>query len=164
MTANAGTDFWSGAGGPIVSAGLGLVGLPFQIASERRKQDLMASGLSAQLRAQNAALETNAMLGREGMYGQQAENLAARNFSQTAADSDLYRQAFAKNLELTQFDPIRLASATEQTRRGFDLSDSPTARKLRQEERLSRMKEIFGERQAQMAGIFGPIASQSFST
>lgn len=158
------TGFWHGAGGPIVSAGIGLVGLPFQIASQRRQQDIMASGQEAQLRAQNAALETNAMLGREGMYGQLGESLGARVFGQTAADLEFGRQLAGKQWEMGPGAEKQLAFDTERARRQFDLVGSAASREASQRANREELKKSLSEREAQMAGMFGRIAPRDVGT
>ena len=152
------TDFWSGAGGPLASAAVGLVGLPFQIASQRRQQDIMRSGLEAQLQAQNAALQTNTMLSREGMYGQLGESTAARNFGQIAADLDLARQQRAKELELGPFAEKQLAFDTERARRQFDLGSSAQALAASQLANKEALKEKLAGYLGAGRGMFGPIA------
>jgi hypothetical protein len=157
-------DFWSGAGGPIASAAVGLVGLPFQIASQRRQQDIMRSGLEAQLRAQNAALETNAMLSREGMYGQLGESTAARNFGQIAADLDFARQQRAKELELGPFAEKQLAFDTDRARRQFDLASSAQAREVGQRANKQALEDKMAGYLAAGRGMFGPIAPVNVGT
>lgn len=154
----AASSFWSGAGGPLVSAGIGLLGTPFNIASQRRQQDIMRSGMEAQLRAQNAALETNAMLGREGMYGQLGESLGARVFGQTAADLDFGRQFRAKNWELGPGAEKQLAIDAERYRRPFDLNASAAAREESQRKNRTDLIRSLTERNAGMAQAFGPVA------
>lgn len=156
--------FWNGAGGPIVSAGIGLVGLPFQIASERRKQDAMLSGLEASLRAQNATRETDAMLGREGMYGQSGESLGARVFGQTAADLEFGRQLAGKQWEMGPGAEKQLAFDTERARRQFDLVGSAASREASQRANREELKKSLAEREAQMAGMFGRIAPRDVGT
>jgi hypothetical protein len=155
----AATDFWSGAGGPLVSAGVGLIGLPFQIASQRRQQDITRSGIEAQLRAQNAALETNAMLSREGMYGQLGESLGARVFGQTAADLEFGRQQKGRELELGPFAEKQLAWDTERARRQFDLTGSALAREQSQREHRKNLEEKMAGYAAGGRFMFGPIGS-----
>lgn len=158
------TDFWKGAGGPLLSAGIGLVGLPFQIASQQRQQDIMRSGLEAQLRAQNAALETNAMLNREGMYGQLGESTAARTFGQTAADLEFGRQLAGKQWELGPGAEKQLAFDTERARREADIRSSAAAREATQRANREVLKQSMSEREAQMAGMFGRIAPRDVGT
>jgi hypothetical protein len=160
----AATDFWSGAGGPLVSAGVGLIGLPFQIASQRRQQDITRSGIEAQLRAQNAALETNAMLSREGMYGQLGESLGARVFGQTAADLEFGRQRRGRELELGPFAEKQLAWDTDRARRQFGLESSLEAREQSQRENRAALKRSLAEREGAMAGMFGRIAPRDVGT
>jgi hypothetical protein len=160
----AATDFWSGAGGPLVSAGVGLIGLPFQIASQRRQQDITRSGIEAQLRAQNAALETNAMLSREGMYGQLGESLGARVFGQTAADLEFGRQRRGRELELGPFAEKQLAWDTDRARRQFGLENSLEAREQSQRENRAALKRSLAEREGAMAGMFGRIAPRDVGT
>lgn len=160
----AASSFWSGAGGPLVSAGIGLLSTPFQIASQRRQQDIMRSGMEAQLRAQNAALETNAMLGREGMYGQLGESLGARVFGQTAADLDFGRQFRAKNWELGPGAEKQLAIDAERYRRPFDINASAAAREQSQRENREALKRSLAEKEGVMAGMFGRIAPRDVGT
>jgi hypothetical protein len=160
----AATDFWSGAGGPLVSAAVGLVGLPFQIASQRRQQDITRSGIEAQLRAQNAALETNAMLGREGMYGQLGESLGARVFGQTAADLEFGRQRRGRELELGPFAEKQLAWDTDRARRQFGLGSSLEAREQSQREHRKNLEEKMAGYLAQGRGMFGPIGPVNVGT
>lgn len=160
----AATDFWTGAGGPLASAAVGLVGLPFQIASQRRQQDIMRSGLEAQLQAQNAALETNALLARENLNAQSSESLGARNFGQIAADLDFARQQRAKELELGPFAEKQLAFDTERARRQFDLGSSAQALEASQRANRQELKKSIVDRQAAMAGIFGKIRPELVDT
>jgi hypothetical protein len=150
-------DFWKGAGGPIVSAGLGLLSAPFEIMSQRRQQDIMRSGLEAQLRAQNAALETNAMLSREGLYGQLGQALGAQNFSQIAADLDFGRQQRAKELELGPFAEKQMAFDVDKARREFGLAGSTEVREARQRENREALKRSLFEKGnlAEWTGMFG---------
>lgn len=158
------TDFWKGAGGPLLSAGIGLVGLPFQIASQNRQQDIMRSGMEAQLRAQNAALETNAMLNREGMYGQLGESAAARTFGQTAADLEFGRQLAGKQWEMGPGAEKQLAFDTERARREYDIRNSVAAREATQRANRETLKQSMSEREAQIAGIVGRIAPRDVGT
>lgn len=150
--------FWSGAGGPLVSAAVGLVGLPAKIAAEQDANQITRSGLEAQLRAQNAALQTNTMLSREGMYGQLGESTAARNFGQIAADLDLARQQRAKELELGPFAEKQLAFDTERARRQFDLGSSAQALEASQRANKEALKEKLAGYLGAGRGMFGPIA------
>lgn len=156
------SSFWSGAGGPIGSAVVGLAGLPSQIIAKERGQELVRSGSEAQLRAQNAALETNAMLGREGMYGQLGESLGARVFGQTAADLEFGRQLAGKQWEMGPGAEKQLAFDTERARRQFDLVGSAASREASQRANREELKKSLAEREAQMAGTFGPIARTMF--
>jgi hypothetical protein len=155
----AATDFWSGAGGPLVSAGVGLIGLPFQIASQRRQQDITRSGIEAQLRAQNAAIENSAMLGREGWYAQLGESLGARNFGQTAADLDFGRQLKAQEWQLGPGAEKESAIFSDRARRGFALQNFIDARELSQRERRKNLEEKMAGYVAGGRGMFGPIGA-----
>jgi hypothetical protein len=160
----AASGFWSGAGGPLVSAGIGLVGLPFQIASQQRQQDIMRSGLEAQLRAQNSALETSAMLNREGMYAQLGENLGARVFGQTAADLEFGRQQRGREWELGPGFEKELAGITEGARRSRFAKISPEAQAAQRFENLLNMKRNQAQIEGGMAAMFGPKAPTNVSS
>jgi|688.fasta_scaffold115290_3 hypothetical protein len=160
----AATDFWSGAGGPLVSAGVGLIGLPFQIASQRRQQDITRSGIEAQLRAQNAAIENSAMLGREGWYAQLGESLGARNFGQTAADLDFGRQLKAQEWQLGPGAEKESAIFSDRARRGFALQNFIDAREQSQRANREALKASLAEKEAAMAGMFGRIAPRDVGT
>ena len=161
----AASGFWSGAGGPLVSAGIGLVGLPFQIASQQRQQDIMLSGLEAQLRAQNSALETSAMLNREGMYAQLGENLGARVFGQTAADLAFGLQQRGREWELGPGSERELAGITEGARRSRFAKISPEAQAAQRFENLLNMKRNqVAQIEGGMAAMFGPKAPTNVSS
>lgn len=158
------SSFWSGAGGPLVSAGLGLVGLPFQIASQQRQQDIMRSGLEAQLRAQNAALETSSMLNREGMYAQLGESLGARTFGQTAADLEFGRQMRGREFELGPGAEKQLAMDAERAKRDRFARISPETQQAQMFENFLNMKKRQAEIEGPMAAMFGPKAPTRIST
>lgn len=158
MTAS--NSFWEGAGGPIASAGLGLLTAPFQIMGERRKQDVMKSGLEAQLRATGDALATNAMLSREGLYAQQGQALGAQNFSQIAAQLDYGRQQRAKELELGPFAEKQIAFDVDKARREFGLGESAEVRESRRRETNNKLNQTLAERLAITNAMFGGIAPQ----
>jgi hypothetical protein len=161
----AASDFWSGAGGPLASAGLGLIGLPFQIAGQRRQQDIMRSGLEAQLRAQNSALETNAMLSREGMYGQLGESLGARVFGQTAADLEFGRQKEARESELGgRLADLAFGYGSEISRRERSAAISPERQQAQRFENLLAMKKEQARAEAPMAAMFGRKAPTNVSS
>lgn len=160
----AASDFWSGGAGPIVSAGIGLLGMPFEIARQEGLKETMRSGKEAELRALNSTIETNAMLGREGMYGQLGESLGARVFGQTAADLDFGRQFRAKNWELGPGAEKQLAIDAERYRRLFDLNASSAAREQSQRENREALKRTLAEKEGALAGIFGRIAAQNVGT
>lgn len=160
----AASDFWSGAGGPLASAGLGLIGLPFQIAGQRRQQDIMRSGLEAQLRAQNAALETNAMLSREGMYGQLGESLGARVFGQTAADLEFGRQKKAREFELGPLADKDIGYRSDISRRERAAAISPEKQQAQRFENLLAMKREQARAEAPMAAMFGRKAPTNVSS
>ena len=161
----AASGFWSGAGGPLASAGIGLVGLPFQIASQQRQQDIMLSGLEAQLRAQNSALETSAMLNREGMYAQLGENLGARVFGQTAADLAFGREQRGREWELGPGFEKELAGITEGARRSRFAKISPEAQAAQRFENLLNMKRNQASYiEGGMAAMFGPKAPTNVSS
>jgi hypothetical protein len=160
----AASDFWSGAGGPLASAGLGLIGLPFQIAGQRRQQDIMRSGLEAQLRAQNSALETNAMLSREGMYGQLGESLGARVFGQTAADLEFGRQKEARKYELGPLADKQLGYLSDLSRRERSAAISPEKQQALRFENLLAMKREQARAEAPMAAMFGRKAPTNVSS
>lgn len=160
----AATDFWSGAGGPIASAAVGLVGLPFQIASQRRQQDITRSGIEAQLRALNAGLETNAMLGREGWYAQLGESLGARNFGQTAADLDFGRQLKAQEWQLGPGAEKESAIFSDRARRGFALENFIDARELSQAKHKKDLELSLLQRRGALADLLGPVAPRDVGT
>lgn len=154
----AASSFWSGGAGPIISAGIGLASLPFEIARQEGLKETMRSGKEAELRALNASIETNAMLGREGMYGQLGEGLGARVFGQTAADLDFGRQFRAKNWELGPGAEKQLAIDAERYRRPFDINASTAAREESQRKNRTDLIRSLTERNAGMAQAFGPVA------
>lgn len=156
----AASSFWSGGAGPIISAGIGLASLPFEIARQEGLKETMRSGKEAELRALNATIETNAMLGREGMYGQLGESLGARVFGQTAADLDFGRQFRAKNWELGPGAEKQLAIDAERYRRPFDINASAAAREQRQRENREALKRSVAEKTALLDATFGPVARQ----
>lgn len=158
------SGFWTGAGGPLVSAGIGLLGLPFQIAGQNRQNAIMRSGLQAQLKAQNAALETNAMLSREGMYGQLGESLGARVFGQTAADLDFARQKRAKEWEMGPGADKELAYGSEASRRDRFAAISPERQAAQRFENLLNMKRNQANIEGGMAAMFGPKAPTNVSS
>lgn len=164
MAAEAAAGFWSGAGGPIASAALGLVGLPFQIAGQRRQQDIMRSGLEAQLRAQNSALETNTMLNRESMYGQLGESLGARVFGQTAADLEFGRQLEAREQELGRFADKDIGYRSDISRRERAAAISPERQQAQRFENLLAMKREQARAEAPMAAMFGRKAPTNVSS
>jgi hypothetical protein len=155
--------FFAGAGGPAITAALGAVGLPFEIASRRRQQDIMRSGLEAQLRAQNAALETNTMLSREGMYGQLGESLGARLFGQTAADLEKGRQFEARKWELGPGAEKDLAFRSDLGRRERSAAVSQDTQSAKRFENLLNMKRRQAEIEGGMAAMFGPKAPTNVS-
>jgi hypothetical protein len=161
----AGAGFWSGAGGPIASAAIGLAGLPFQIAGQRRQQDIMRSGLEAQLRAQNSALETNAMLSREGMYGQLGESLGARVFGQTAEDLAFGRQKQAREEELGgRLADLAFGYGSEASRRERSAAISPEAQQAKRFENLLAMKRAQTQIEGPFAAMFGRKAPTNVSS
>jgi hypothetical protein len=163
MAAEAAAGFWSGAGGPIASAGLGLIGLPFQIAGQRRQQDIMRSGLEAQLRAQNSALETNTMLNRESMYGQLGESLGARVFGQTAADLEFGRQLEGEKAR-RRFADQDIGYNSEISRRERSAAISPERQQALRFENLLAMKREQARAEAPMAAMFGRKAPTNVSS
>jgi hypothetical protein len=163
MTAEA-AGFWAGAGGPIASAAIGLAGLPFQIAGQRRQQDIMRSGLEAQLRAQNAALESSAMLNREGLGAQMAEALSGRNFIPIASDLEFGRQKLAQGLNYGVFGDKELGYRSETSRRERSAAISPERQQAQRFENLLAMKRGQAQAEAPMAAMFGRKAPTNVSS
>ena len=161
----AASGFWSGAGGPLVSAGVGLVGLPFQIASQQRLTDALVSGTEAQLRAHNAAIESNYYLNQLGLKAQQAENLGARVFGQTAADLEFGRQQRGREWELGPGFEKELAGITEGARRSRFAKISPETQAAQRFENLLNMKRNqVAQIEGGMAAMFGPKAPTNVSS
>lgn len=159
----AASSFWSGAGGPLASAAIGLAGLPFQIAGKRLEMQTMAGGLEAQLRAQNAALETNAMRDRENMYAQMSEGLGARNFGPIAADLEYGRQLEAEKAR-RRFTDQDIGYASELSRRERSAAISPERQQALRFENLLAMKREQARAEAPMAAMFGRKAPTNVSS
>ena len=164
MAAEAAAGFWSGAGGPIASAGLGLIGLPFQLAGQGKQRELMSAGLEAQLRAQNSALETNTMLNRESMYGQLGESLGSRVFGQTAADLEFGRQLEARKWQLGPEADKLQAYNSETSRRDRAAAISPEHQQAQRFKNLLDMKRAQAQAEAPMAAMFGRKAPTNVSS
>jgi len=160
----AASDFWSGAGGPLASAGLGLIGLPFQIAGQRRQQDIMRAGLEAQLRSQNAALETSAMFNREGLGAQMGEALSGRNFIPIASDLEFGRQKLAQGLNYGVFGDKELGYRSDVSRRERSAAISPEKQEAQRFENLLAAKKAQTQIEGPLVAMFGRKAPTNVSS
>jgi hypothetical protein len=124
----------------------------------------MRSGLQAQFKAQGDALKTNAMLSREGMYGQLGESLGARVFGQTAADLDFDRQRRAWDMASTLGAERDLAYGSEASRRDRFAAISPERQAAQRFENLLNMKRNQANIEGGMAAMFGPKAPTNVSS
>jgi hypothetical protein len=160
----AGAGFWAGAGGPIASAAIGLAGLPFEIAGRRRQQDIMAAGLEAQLRSQNAALESSAMFNREGLGAQMGEALSGRNFIPIASDLEFGRQKLAQGLNYGVFGDKELGYRSEASRRDRSAAISRERQEAQRFENLLAAKKAQTQTEGPLAAMFGRKAPTNVSS
>ena len=140
---------------------LGVGSLGASIFGGMGQQRAAAQSLQAQLDAQRAGTEAGARIAREQAYGQLGENIAARLAGERAAELGYGLQKRAKEWELGPGFEKNLANAWQSTMRSQAAQLTPEAKELAQRENRRKMRETLAEKQAAMAGMFGPIAPQS---
>ena len=125
------------------------------------QQRAAAQSMQAQFDAQRAGTEAGARIAREQAFGQLGENIAARLAGERAAEIGYGLQQRAKEWELGPGFDRGLANAWQSTMRSQAAQLTPEAKLISQRENRRRMRETMAEKQAAMAGLFGPIAPQS---
>jgi hypothetical protein len=125
------------------------------------QQRAAAQSMQAQFDAQRAGTEAGARIAREQAYAQLADNFATRGAAERAAQLGyaLFKRA-EEEKRGSLFDKD-LANAWQSTMRSQAAQLTPEAKLISQRENRRRMRETMAEKQAAMAGLFGPIAPQS---
>jgi hypothetical protein len=140
---------------------LGVGNLAAGIFGGMGQQRAAAQSMQAQLDAQKAGTEAGARIAREQAYGQLGENIAARLAGERAAELGYGLQKRAKEWELGPGFDRNLANAWQSAMRSQAAQLTPESKEISQRENRRRMRETLAEKQAAMAGLFGPIAPQS---
>jgi hypothetical protein len=130
-----------------------------------RAADTQAQVANAKMRLGADQLKWQVMLGREQGYGQAAQEMAGRTAQGTwMPDLELGRQMFAKKFERGPLAEMESATLSDRARRGFALENSLEAREQSQRENRAALNRSLAEKEAVMAGMFGPIARPNLST
>lgn len=144
-----------------LTLGLGAVSSGFNFLSGMNQAATSANIAQAQLAAQNAAI----VEGRSQAKGALGSSIWNKVFDATTGE-DL---AFGRGLREAMFKTGPLAerqrSQEMEGRRGLvGLEGSAAAQELRQKANRDALKQSLAERQAGMAGMFGPIAARDVGT
>lgn len=146
------------AGLGFASAGIGaLAGL----GAERTQANIA----NAQMAAAADQLKWNIQQGRDIAKFGEGGNVGARVAQGTwMPDLELGRQLYAKKFQLGPLAEMESATFSDRARRGFALESSLEAREQSQRENRAALNRSLAEKEAAMAGMFGPIARPNLST
>jgi len=144
-----------------LTLGLGAVSSGFNFLSGMNQAATSANGAQAQLAAQNAAIEE----GRAQTKAALGSTIFQKAFDATTGE-DL---AFGRGLREAMFKTGPLAERQRaqemEGRRGLvGLEGSAASQEARQKANREALKQSLAERQAGMAGMFGPIAARDVGT
>jgi hypothetical protein len=153
--------------GPLspLTAGLGFasagIGALAGFGAERR----LSETANAQAQAAADQLKWNIQQGRDIAKFGEGGNVGARVAQGTwMPDLDLGRQLYAKKFELGPLAEMESATLSDRARRGVALASSLEAREQSQRENRAALNRSLAEKEAVMAGMFGPIARPNLST
>lgn len=144
-----------------LTLGLGAVSSGFNFLSGMNQAATSANIAQAQLAAQNAAIQE----GRSQAKGALGSSIWNKVFDATTGE-DL---AFGRGMREALFEagPLaekKRAQGMEERRGLIGLEGSAAAQELRQRANRDALKQSLAEKQAQMAGMFGPIAARDVGT
>lgn len=123
-----------------------------------RAANTQARIANAQLQAAADQLKWSTLENREARYGQLAGDIAARVGAETARDLDFNRQRAAAMFQAGPLAERNLALNMQEGRQRLGLEGSAEARDFAQRQRRAELGRTLAERQAAMAGMFGPIS------
>jgi hypothetical protein len=148
-----------------LTLGLAGAGALASVFGANRAADTQAKVANAKLGLGADQLKWQVMLGREQGYGQAAQEIGNRTAQGTwMPDLELGRQLYAKKFQLGPLAEMESATFSDRARRGFALENSLEAREQSQRENRAALNRSLAEKEAVMAGMFGPIARPNLST
>lgn len=113
---------------------------------------------NAQLQAAGDQLKWSTLENRQARYGQLAGDIGARVGGETARDLDFDRQRAAAMFQAGPLAERNIALNMQEGRQRLGLEGSAEARDFAQRQRRAELGRTLAERQAAMAGMFGPIS------
>lgn len=148
-----------------LTAGLGFASAGIGALTGFGAQRTQANIANAQMAAAADQLKWNIQQGRDIAKFGEGGNVGARVAQGTwMPDLDLGRQLYAKKFELGPLAEMESATLSDRARRGVALASSLEAREQSQRENRAALNRSLAEKEAVMAGMFGPIARPNLST
>jgi hypothetical protein len=166
---NEGTGVFSKSGGgrmfDPLTAGLGFASAGIGALAGLGAERTQANIANAQMAAAADQLKWNIQQGRDIAKFGEGGNVGARVAQGTwMPDLELGRQLYAKKFQLGPLAEMESATFSDRARRGFALESSLEAREQSQRENRAALNRSLAEKEAAMAGMFGPIARPNLST